>query len=144
MKRMLLLAVGLGFARLVPAQALSPIGLWKNPTGDNAFTFELFTCGDRLCGKFAAVPRDPATGKPLADAKNPDPAQRGRSRLGLVFIQNFTADGENKWNKGKIYNPEDGRTYSALLTMKTPNTLELRGYLGFSLLGQTQTWTRLK
>jgi len=28
--------------------------------------------------------------------------------------------------------------------MKTPNTLELRGYIGFSLLGQTQTWTRLK
>lgn len=144
MKQLLFLAFGLGFARLAPAQSLSPIGMWKNPTGDKAFTFEIFTCGNRLCGKFVAVPNDPATGKPLTDAKNPDPAQRGRSRLGLVFIQNFTADGENKWDKGKIYNPEDGRTYSASLTMKTPKTLELRGYIGFSLLGQTQTWTRLK
>ncbi len=143
MKKMLLLALGLGFAQLVGAQTLSPVGLWKNPA-QQGFTFEILPCGARLGGRLATVPTDPATGKPLADPKNPDPKLRGQSRQGLVFIQHFPFAEDNKWDKGKIYNPDDGRAYSATLTRKMANELELRGYLGISLLGQTQTWTRLK
>lgn len=143
MKKMLLLALGLSFAQLVGAQALSPVGLWKNPA-QKGFTFGIFPCGDQLGGRLATVPTDPATGQPLADPKNSDPKLRGQSRQGLVFSQHFPFAEDNKWDKGKIYNPDDGRTYSATLTMKTANELELRGYLGISLFGQTQTWTRLK
>ena len=44
----------------------------------------------------------------------------------------------------KIYNPEDGKEYNCKMTLKDPNTLEVRGYVGISLFGKTQTWTRIK
>ena len=143
MHKTLLLTIALGVARVAAAQTASPVGVWRNPD-QQGFAFEIYACGNQLCGKFAAVPTDPATGQPLTDPENPDPKLRGRSRLGLVFMQHFISDKPNTWTQGRIYNPADGRTYSALLTLKSPTTLEVRGYLGFSLLGQSQTWTRLK
>lgn len=93
----------------------------------------------QVCGRAHQSHHRQAPGR----CKNSNPQLRTQSCLGLVFIQNFTFAEGNKWDKGKIYSPEDGRTYSASLTMKTINELELRGYIGFSLLGQSQTWTRI-
>ena len=47
-----------------------------------------------------------------------------------------------KWEDGWIYDPDSGSTYTAEMHLEGPDTLKLRGYLGISLLGQTQVWTR--
>jgi uncharacterized protein (DUF2147 family) len=59
-------------------------------------------------------------------------------------MYNFKYDGGNVWSDGKIYNPEDGKEYNCKMTLEGPNTLLVRGYVGISLFGKTQTWTRVK
>src|SRR6202040_3466396 len=64
--------------------------------------------------------------------------------LGLEIIRGMKPEGESKYGSGTILDPRDGKIYKA--TMKvTPDgqTLGLRGYIGFELLGQNQYWTRL-
>ena len=54
---------------------------------------------------------------------------------------------ENKkgteWSGGEILDPNNGKTYKCLLRPKDDGKkLEVRGYIGFSLLGRTQVWER--
>ncbi|HML07255.1 MAG TPA: DUF2147 domain-containing protein [Xanthobacteraceae bacterium] len=64
--------------------------------------------------------------------------------LGLEIIRGMKPEGDNKYGGGTILDPRDGEIYKA--TMKvTPDgqTLIVRGYIGFELLGKNQYWTRL-
>lgn len=85
---------------------------------------------------------DPEAGKPRRDRDNPDKALRDRPMQGLVFMTGFRYDGEGKWKGGKVYDAENGKTYSCKMTLKDRETLEIRGYIGVSLLGRNQTWKR--
>ena len=70
--------------------------------------------------------------------------RKGHTWLGLEIIRGMKPEGENKYGGGTILDPRDGKIYKA--TMKvTPDgqTLVVRGYIGFELLGQNQYWTRL-
>lgn len=134
----------LGVVGKSSAQSLSPLGVWTD--GEKKATFEIYQCGNKLCGKILSLtqPNDPKTGKPKTDAQNPDPKLRSRSLVGIVFMQGFEYDDENKWDDGKIYKPQNGKTYSCYIKMLKPNVLEVKGYIGFSLIGESQTWTRVK
>jgi uncharacterized protein (DUF2147 family) len=140
----LFLALVFGISHLAAAQSQNPLGIWTN--AEKKATFEIYKCGDKLCGKIVSltVPNDPATGKPKTDSQNPEPKLRSRPRLGLVFMQGFKYDSDNKWDDGKIYDPESGKTYSCYIKMENANTMEVKGYIGFSLIGRSQTWTRVK
>jgi uncharacterized protein (DUF2147 family) len=146
MKKLLFLSLAflLGFAGLASAQTLSPLGIWTN--SEKKATFEIYKCGDKLCGKIVSltVPNDPATGKPKTDTQNPNVKLRTRPRLGMVFMQGFEYDDENKWDDGKIYDPESGKTYSCYMKMLNANSMEVKGYIGFSMIGKSQSWTRVK
>jgi uncharacterized protein (DUF2147 family) len=64
--------------------------------------------------------------------------------LGLEIIRGMKQEDSDKYAGGTILDPRDGKIYKA--TMKvTPDgqTLVVRGFLGFELLGQNQYWTRL-
>ena len=141
---LLLVAIVLSVAGMASAQTISPLGTWTN--SEKKATFEIYKCGDKLCGKIVSltVPNDPASGKPKTDSKNPDAKLRNRPRLGMVFMQGFKYDADNKWDDGKIYDPESGKTYSCYMKMESANSMEVKGYIGFSLIGKSQSWTRVK
>jgi uncharacterized protein (DUF2147 family) len=75
------------------------------------------------------------------DSANRDPALRSRALKGLTILQGFRRDGEG-WSGGTIYNPEDGGTYKATVTLADANTLKLKGCIVWPLC-KTQTWKRL-
>jgi uncharacterized protein (DUF2147 family) len=83
-------------------------------------------------------------GQPLRDSKNPDPSMRNRQQLGLPLLENFVYNEENLWTSGTIYDPDGGKTYSCKITMKDNQTIEVRGYVGISLFGRTETWKRVQ
>lgn len=64
--------------------------------------------------------------------------------LGLEIIRGMRQEGDDKYGGGTILDPRDGKVYKATMTV-TPDgqTLVVRGYIGFELLGQNQYWTRL-
>jgi len=75
------------------------------------------------------------------DQFNKDPKLRDRPVIGIVLMWHLVyKDGE--YEDGYVYNPEDGGTYRMKAWMMSRDSLKVRGYLGISLFGQTQTWTR--
>lgn len=61
---------------------------------------------------------------------------------GLVIIRNFHPDGE-QWVGGSVVDPENGKEYKGKITAVGKDKLNMRGFIGISLLGRTQTWLRL-
>jgi uncharacterized protein (DUF2147 family) len=118
------------------------LGLWRNGTGKGHI--QIFKNGGKYHGKIVWLmdAKDEA-GKPKVDKKNEDPNLRDRPLIGLIMLQNFVYQ-DGKWENGRIYNPSDGKEYKAYLKLQNPNTLQVRGYVGISLLGKTDTWTRVK
>ena len=87
-------------------------------------------------------PIDPETGKPKLDKNQTDETAKKRPVLGLINIWGFIPKANNIWDEGNIYDPKNGNTYSSTMKLINANTLEVRGYIGVSLIGRTDTWTR--
>lgn len=143
----LLTAVLLVTATLHAADTKGVTGLWN--TEDNESKLEFFTCRDKICVRIAWLKEPNYTdakegpiGTPKVDLNNPDPALRNRPMLGLQIMEGFTATGNDRWENGIIYDPDNGKTYRGKLHLVSPNKLELRGYIGISLFGSTYVLTR--
>ncbi|MFO1435670.1 MAG: DUF2147 domain-containing protein [Gammaproteobacteria bacterium] len=76
------------------------------------------------------------------DTNNPDPAQRNDLLRGKAILSGLKYQGNGKWSGGKIYDPNNGKTYSCNAELSGENILKLRGYIGISLIGRTELWTR--
>ena len=117
------------------------VGEWYN--GEKDAVINIFEDGNTLSGIIAWMkfPND-ESGKPKTDPLNPDESLRSRARLGMVMMNDFTHIDGNLWDNGKLYDPKKGKTYSGMITLIDKNTLDLKGYVGFSFIGRTSTWTR--
>lgn len=129
----------------VNAMAAGPddiLGIWMNATGKGQI--QIYKDGDKYFGKIIWM-KEPNTaqGTPKMDAHNPDPALRTKPILGAVILRDFVYD-DGEWTKGKVYDPTSGKEYKCYIKLKDPKTLSLRGYIGVSLLGRTEVWTRMK
>jgi uncharacterized protein (DUF2147 family) len=78
------------------------------------------------------------------DDKNPDASKRSRKVLGLTILDGFIFDGSDTWGKGTIYDPKNGKTYSCKITRNEKGHLNVRGYIGISLIGRTEYFVRIK
>ena len=123
------------------ADHLSAIGVWKNEDA----TFEIFENQGKLSGKIIAL-KEPQTpeGKEKLDIHNPDPAKRERPIVGLVFMSGFSRKSDARWEDGTIYDPKTGNTYSGSMELEGPETIKVRGFIGISLIGRTDVWTRVR
>ncbi|KAB7727266.1 DUF2147 domain-containing protein [Rudanella paleaurantiibacter] len=83
------------------------------------------------------------TGTVSNDEKNPNPTLRNRPLLGLVLLQNLRFDGKNTWQDGTIYDPREGKTYACKVSLESNNRLNIRGFMGLSMFGRTDVWTRV-
>jgi uncharacterized protein (DUF2147 family) len=119
---------------------LSAIGVWKNEDA----TFEIFENQGKLSGKIIAL-KEPQTpeGKEKMDIHNPDPTKRARPIVGLVFMSGFSKKSDARWEDGTIYDPKTGNTYSGSMELEGPETIKVRGFIGISLMGRTDVWTRV-
>jgi len=78
----------------------------------------------------------------LKDVNNPDPAARTVALRGQVILRNMKYDGDGRWSGGTIYRASNGKTYKCNVHLGADGKLNVRGYIGFLLLGSTQSWTR--
>ncbi len=76
------------------------------------------------------------------DSNNPDPAKRRNTLKGTLIMTGLKYDGDGRWSGGAIYDPDSGKLYSCSLQLIDRDLLKLRGFLGISLLGRSQLWTR--
>ncbi|WP_143960862.1 DUF2147 domain-containing protein [Litoribacter populi] len=114
-------------------------GVWYNTEKDAKV--EIFKEGDKYFGKIVWLKEPEENGQPKVDKNNSDKSKRDRPIMGMRLLRDFEFDGK-AWEDGTIYDPKEGKTYSCIIKMKNPNTLEVRGYVGISLIGRTVEWTR--
>jgi uncharacterized protein (DUF2147 family) len=137
----LALTVALLFAGAIGAARAEgdPAGIWLTQAGDAKV--QVSRCGGTLCGKvvWLRTPIDSATGRPQADDKNQNPALRTRPIIGIQLFIDMRPSASNAWS-GRIYNADDGKSYSSTVTQIDAGRLEVRGCVG-ALCG-SETWTR--
>jgi uncharacterized protein (DUF2147 family) len=143
-------AMGLATAALLApcsqsqAATADPTGYWYKPDAERESKIQVFKCGagkSQLCAKIIWL-KDPndSRGKALHDIRNEDPSLRGRPIVGLTIFAGLMPSAPATWT-GKIYNPEDGHTYAATLTMVSRTQITLRGCKAWLLCGEKQ-WLR--
>jgi uncharacterized protein (DUF2147 family) len=117
------------------------MGEWL--TGNKKAKIKIFKKNDRYYGTIIWLMEPLKDGKPKTDTHNPDASKRNQPIMGLMLLTAFKYGGDNEWEDGHIYDPEEGKTYSCNLTLKdNGKTLHVRGYIGISLIGRTDVWTR--
>lgn len=120
------------------AQAAEPVtGRWLTEEGKAIVT--IGNCGDTICGKVTSILK-PRPGGPAIDLNNPDPALRKRPIEGLQILSGFKPDGDS-WS-GRIYSPEEGKTYKSVLRRDGADRLKVKGCVLFFC--KTQVWTRAR
>jgi len=117
------------------AKATGVEGVWVTADGDG--WVEITRDGDRYHGAIVGPTDDGRL-----DDENPDPALRDRPLFGLRILEGFKDAGEGKWEDGTIYDPNNGKTYSCVIELEDQKTLKVRGFIGVSLFGRTERWTR--
>lgn len=126
----------------IPAKARADdaLGVWATEAEKSHVRIK--PCGEALCGEIVWL-KEPTgdDGKPILDLKNSDEALRDRPVLGIRIIKGMTPDGAAKWDDGKIYNPEDGKTYKSKMELTGPDTLKVKGCVLF--ICQSQIWQRV-
>ncbi len=124
------------FFMVFPASA-DPVGRWR--VADEDAIVRIQDCGaDTLCGYVAKTP-DPKQ----RDIRNPDPSKRKQTILGLEVLIDLKKTGADTW-AGTSYNAEIGQNFSAKVTQKGNDTLEVEGCAPGGGNCGTETWTRMK
>jgi len=114
-------------------------GLWRTPVNDGVV--RIAPCGAQICGRVVGSAR--LTAEPgQNDARNHDPALRGRAIKGLLVLQ-LKPVGPRKWGQGFVYNPGDGGTYKASAQLTEEGRLRVTGCIAAPLC-RTQVWTRAR
>jgi uncharacterized protein (DUF2147 family) len=142
----LLALAALSAARANAQQQLSPaqqaaIGHWQviNDEGKPNGRLETYLIDGKLYGKVTQLRPGSTPGtlcvKCPGDLKN-------QPVLGMVVLRNFQPQ-DDIWAGGTIVDPDNGKEYKGKIWTVGNNKLHLRGFVGFSLLGRTQTWIRL-
>lgn len=125
-------------ALATPARAAESVtGQWY--TKGKRAVVTIAPCGKNLCGKITRFIEQPKNGV-TTDVNNPDPALKNRKLLGLPILSGFVQDGR-KW-RGKIYDPESGKTYRSILTPGKAGSLSVEGCI--AMFCQAQSWTEVK
>ncbi|SOZ36051.1 DUF2147 domain-containing protein [Cupriavidus neocaledonicus] len=125
------------------AQA-TPSGTWKTiddntgkPRGLVEITEKNGVYSGRLLKSFVD-----GDGKPRVCDKCTD-ARKDQPLIGMTILSGLRKTGDNEWSGGEILDPENGKVYKSKMSLtEDGNKLNVRGFIGISLIGRTQTWER--
>jgi len=137
------LAAALVFGPALAAD-MTPVGKWKtidDKTGKEKSIVEITETGGELTGKVLQLFNPEKGPNPLCEECTG--ARKDQPVIGMVILWGVHKDGD-VWDGGSILDPKNGKTYSVKLTPTDGGTkLQVRGFIGWSLLGRTQVWDRV-
>jgi uncharacterized protein (DUF2147 family) len=121
----------------------SLIGKWKtidDETGKEKSVVEIYEKNGKYFGRINELLLPEDKGKNCVECKGED---KNKPIQGLTFLKEMKKDGK-EYTGGTILDPKNGKSYKCTISFKDSNTLNVRGFLGISLLGRNQTWVRAK
>ena len=126
---------------LFALQTPSVEGTWINiddETGVKKSEITLYVEEGKLYGRIERLLLPEDQGKICSNCKGKD---KDQPIEGLIIVKGLSKDG-NQWTEGDILDPANGKRYDCTIKLDDANTLNVRGFLGFSFLGRTQIWQR--
>ena len=138
-------SLSLGLPSLAHADtADSPVGVWQtidDHTGQPKALVQISQDADgSLSGKVikGLGPND----QPDRKCDKCTDYRKDQPMLGMTIINSMKQDGD-KYDGGQILDPENGSIYKCQMhTADNGQKLIVRGYIGISLIGRSQTWNR--
>ncbi|WP_137937511.1 DUF2147 domain-containing protein [Chitinivorax sp. B] len=139
-------AILLFFTTSIQAADLSsPVGIWQtvdDKTGKQDGLVQIWEERGELKGKILKIVPIKPEDDPNAICDACPGQLKGQPITGLTFMWGLKKDGD-RYQNGEILDPEDGAVYKASLTLKDGGKkLDVRGFVGLSVFGRTQTWIR--
>ena len=128
-------------AALLSFQTSTVQGTWVNiddETGVEKSEITLYVENGKLYGKIERLLLPEDQGKVCEKCKG---KEKNQPLEGLIIVKGLAKDGE-VWTDGKILDPANGKSYDCTIKLDDSNTLNVRGYLGFSFIGRSQVWKR--
>lgn len=131
---------------LAVAQTASPVGVWKtidDVTGNQRSIVRIVEVNGEIQGTVEKIFERPGD--------NPDHLcvkckgeLKDKPVIGMTILWSLKDTG-GVWKGGKILDPDNGKTYSCKMELaEKGKELNVRGFIGISLIGRTQTWYRLE
>lgn len=143
MKKSVVFGLVVFFSIIFNAQGQTVLGKWKtidDETGEAKSIVEVYEKSGKIYAKVVEILR--AEHKKDICTKC-EGADKNKPILGMVIMNGLEKDG-SEYNGGTILDPQNGKKYKCYITLESPDKLKLRGYIGISIVGRTQYWTRVK
>jgi uncharacterized protein (DUF2147 family) len=142
----LLVAATLMVVSSLAAAADSPAGTWRSIDDKTKLERSIITITEEN-GELKGVVEK------LFDQPGDDPAhlckeckgeRKDKPILGMTILWGLKKDGDT-WAGGEIFDPKNGKTYRCKMTLSEDGkSLNVRGFIGISLIGRTQIWHRVQ
>ena len=137
----LLLSICILFASATFAQSV--LGKWKtidDETGQAKSIVEIYEANNKVYGKIIEI-FDVARKNDLC--KECSGSDKDKPIQGMIILRGLSKD-DDEYSGGKIIDPKNGKTYKCTISLESKDKLKIRGYIGFSLIGRSQYWVRVK
>ena len=126
------------------AQGDAPTGLWRtidDKTGKERSLVRIADNNGVFEGKVEKIFEQPGD-DPKHLCKKCEGERKDKPIIGMTFLWGLKKDGD-QYSGGEILDPKNGKIYRAKMRMiEGGRKLEVRGYIGLSLFGRSQTWIR--
>jgi uncharacterized protein (DUF2147 family) len=143
MKKSAVFSLVVFFAIICNVQSQNVIGKWKtvdDETGKPKSVVEIYEKSGKIYGKIIEIFEADKRNRVCEECTGED---RNKPILGMVIIKGLRKEG-SEYGSGQILDPKNGKLYKCTITLEGNDKLKLRGYIGVSLFGRTQYWSRIK
>ena len=143
MKSLFVTAILMLASSLVTA-AGSPVGVWRSiddKTRQERSIIRITEENGELKGVVEKIFDQPGD-DPAHLCKECKDERKDKPIIGMAILWGLKKDGD-AWAGGEILDPKNGKIYRCKITLSGDGkSLNVRGFIGISLIGRSQTWLR--
>lgn len=140
----LMVAAVLMLVSNVAAAAGSPVGVWRSiddKTRQERSVIRITEENGELKGVVEKIFDQPGD-DPAHLCKECKGERKDKPIVGMAILWGLKKEGD-AWTGGEILDPKNGKIYKCKITLSEDGkTLNVRGFIGISLIGRSQTWLR--
>jgi uncharacterized protein (DUF2147 family) len=134
-----------GAGQRLSAEEATPVGRWQtidDVTSKPRFLVQISELNGEYSGQVEEIFPRPGE-DPAHLCNNCQGSLRDQPVVGMKILWGLKKQDGQRYAGGRVLDPDNGKTYKASLRVSDDSQeLVLRGFIGVSMLGRSQTWRR--